>query len=125
MALVDLRQRTGYLFLGVILGHVLLISAQVNTRKGVPILESVVFGAFSEVQRVSSTAISAFRHTWSGYVGLRDATRENEQLKQRLAAAEVELQQQRALAGRAKSLEQLLEMRPRVEVQTAAAEIIG
>ena len=31
MALLDIRQRSGYLFLGVILGHVLLISAQVTT----------------------------------------------------------------------------------------------
>ena len=125
MAVVDFRQRTGYLFLVVVLGHVLLISAQVNSRKGVPVLESLTFGAFAEVQRVSSTTISGVRRTWDAYVGLRSVKRENEDLKRRLAAAEVDLQQQRALAGRARTLEQLLQMRPRLELQTAAAEIIG
>jgi len=49
MALLDIRQRSGYLFLGVILGHILLISTQVNSKSGVPVLESVTFGIFSEV----------------------------------------------------------------------------
>ena len=52
MALLDIRQRTGYLFLAVMLGHVILISAQVNTRRGVPLLQVVTFGLFAEVQRV-------------------------------------------------------------------------
>ena len=54
MAVLDLRQRTGYLFLAVVLGHILLISAQVNSRTGVPVLEAVTFGIFSEVQRTIS-----------------------------------------------------------------------
>ena len=51
MALLDIRQRAGYLFLAVMLGHVLLISAQVNSQSGVPVLEAVTFGVFAEVQR--------------------------------------------------------------------------
>ena len=51
MAFIDIRQRSGYLFLGVMLGHVLLISAQVNSKTGVPVLEAVTFGVFAEVQR--------------------------------------------------------------------------
>ena len=46
MALLDIRQRAGYLFLVVILGHILLISVQVNSGRGVPMLEAVTFGAF-------------------------------------------------------------------------------
>ena len=41
MAIADIRTRTGYLFLGVVLGHILLISAQVNSRTGVPVLDAV------------------------------------------------------------------------------------
>ena len=51
MAVIDIRQRTGYLFLAVVVGHVILISTQVTTKRGVPMLEEVTFGAFSEVQR--------------------------------------------------------------------------
>ena len=33
------RPRTGLLFLAVVVGHVILISAQVQSRSGVPVLE--------------------------------------------------------------------------------------
>ena len=125
MALEDIRQRTRYLFLTVILGHILLISAQVNTRKGVPLLEAFTFGMFSEVQRATSSVASGVRSVWSGYVDLRRAHAENEALKRQLADAQVAFQAQQALADRARSLEELLQLRSRVEVQTAAAAVIG
>jgi len=65
------------------------------------------------------------RRAWSGYIGLRQAKTENETLKRQLADAQVELQQQRALADRARGLQQLLELRDRSNLRTAAAEIIG
>ena len=42
--MLDIRRRTGYLFLAVVLGQVILISAQVNSRAGVPLLEAMHFG---------------------------------------------------------------------------------
>jgi len=125
MALQDIRQRSGYLFLAVMLGLVLLISAQVNSRSGVPVLESVTSGIFSEVQRVLSGGVSGVRRLWSGYVGLRNLRAENEDLKRQLAAAEIASQEQRALADRARGLEKMLELRDRVNLRTTAAEIIG
>ena len=125
MALLDIRQRSGYLFLAVILGHILLISAQVNSRTGVPVLEAVTFGIFSEVQRGVSTGLSGVRHGWGNYIGLRHTKSENEELRRQLAEAQVALQAQRALADRARGLEKLLELKDRVTLQTTAAEIIG
>jgi rod shape-determining protein MreC len=125
MALLDIRQRSGYLFLGVILGHILLISAQVQSSKGVPVLESVTFGVFSEVQRALSGGVSGIRHAWGGYVGLRNLKAENEELKRQLAAAQVAGQEQRALADRARGFQKLLELRDSISLATAAAEIIG
>jgi len=125
MALLDIRQRSGYLFLAVILGHILLISAQVNSRTGVPVLEQVTFGIFSEIQRGMSSGFNGVRRVWSGYIGLRQVKQENDDLKKRLADAEVALQAQRALSDRARGLEKLLELRDRVSLQTTAAEIIG
>ena len=80
MVLLDIRQRSGYLFLGVV-----LISAQVNSRSGVPILESVTFGIFSEVQRTVAAGVSDVRQVWSGYIGLRQVKSENDRLKRQLA----------------------------------------
>lgn len=125
MALLDIRQRAGYLFLAVLLGHIILISAQVNTRGGVPALEAAVFGVFAEVQRGTSSIVSVISNVWSGYVGLRQVRAENEVLRKRLAETEVALQQQRALADRSHLLENLLELRDRTTLKTTGAEIIA
>jgi rod shape-determining protein MreC len=125
VAIVELRQRSGFLFLAVMLGHILLISAQVSSRSGVPVLEAVTFGVFAEVQRGVSTGVRSVRQVWSGYLGLRHVKQENDQLKRELAAARVEVQQQRALADRSLGLEKLLAMRDRLDLKTVAAEIIA
>jgi rod shape-determining protein MreC len=125
VAVFEFRQRSGYLFLAVTLAHVLLISAQVNSRRGVPLLEAATFGVFSEIQRSVSAGVSGVRSIWTGYIGLRQVKRENDDLKRRLAAAEVTLQQQNAMADRARGLAQLLELRDSLSLRTVAAEIIG
>jgi rod shape-determining protein MreC len=125
VALLDIRQRAGYLFLAVLLGHIILISAQVNTKGGVPALEAAVFGVFAEVQRGTSSVISVISDVWSGYVGLRQVRADNEVLRKRLAETEVALQQQRALADRSHLLENLLELRDRTTLKTTGAEIIA
>lgn len=125
MAVLDIRQRAGYLFLAVLLGHIILISAQVNTKGGVPALEAAVFGVFAEVQRGTSSIVSVISDVWSGYVGLRQVRADNEVLRKRLAETEVALQQQRALADRSHLLENLLELRDRTTLKTTGAEIIA
>jgi len=125
VALLDIRQRSGYLFLAVTLGQILLISAQVNSKSGVPVIEKVTFGVFSEVQRGLSGGFSGIGHVWSGYIGLRHVKVENDALKRDLAAAQIAVQEQRALADRTRALERLLDMREHLELQTTAAEIIG
>jgi rod shape-determining protein MreC len=125
MAVVEIRQRAGYLFVAVIVGHIILISAQVNAKSGVPVLEQVTFGAFAEVQRAASAFVGGVRHTWTSYVTLRGVKAENDSLKRELADVQVELQQQRAVADRSRSLERLLELRNRLSLDTAAADIIA
>ena len=125
MAILDIRQRTGYLFLAVMLGHVILISAQVNTRRGVPVLQVVTFGLFAEVQRASSALVSSLRGGWTNYVSLRDVRAENESLKRQLDDAQLQLQEQRALAERSRGLLATLGLRDRSNLKTIAAEVIG
>jgi rod shape-determining protein MreC len=125
MALLDLRERSGALFVAVIVAHVVLISAQVNSRSGVPVLETVTFGLFAEVQRGMSSVVTSARGLWSGYVGLRQAQAENALLKQQLAEARIQLQEQRALADRSRGLAQLLQLKERSQLQTAAADVIA
>ena len=125
MAILDVRLRAGYLFLAVVIAHIVLISAQVNAKTGVPILETVTFGAFAEVQRATSSVLNGFRGAWTGYIALRNVRSENEALRQELANAQVEVQRQRALADRTRSLETILGLSNSIELQTSAAQIIG
>lgn len=125
MAILDIRQRAGYLFLGVTLAQIILISAQVQSKKGVPILEAVTFGVFAEVQRAGSTAMSAVQRSWSNYVGLRGVRQENDRLQRELAQTQVQLQEERALADRARGLEQLLKLQQDVKLETIAARVIA
>jgi rod shape-determining protein MreC len=64
----------------VVVGHIILISAQVNTRAGVPVLESVVFGTFSEVQRAATSAVSGVQEGWQNYFALQEIRRANARL---------------------------------------------
>ena len=125
MALLDFRLRAGYLFLAVVVGHLVLISAQVNARTGVPILETVTFGVFAEVQRAASAVVTGISGAWSGYVALRRVRAENDELRRQLDAAQLQIQQQRALVDRTHSLEGILQLQSSIELQTTAAQIIG
>jgi rod shape-determining protein MreC len=125
VALLDTRKGAGYLLFAVVVGHIVLISAQITSRKGVPVLEAVIFGAFAEVQRVVSAGVSSVTSVWGGYVGLRQVNAENEQLKRELAETQIELQRLRALVDRSRGLERLLELRDQSKLTTKAAEIIA
>src|SRR5688500_17114213 len=125
MALLDIRQRTGYLFMTVIIGHIVLISAQVNTERGVPLLEAVTFGTFAEVQRGASTVIGGVRTSWDDYLALQSVRSDNEQLRREVAQLQVALQQQRALAQQSHTLVELLQLREQIQLDTVAAEVIA
>jgi rod shape-determining protein MreC len=121
----EVRNRTGVIFVAVMVAQVLLVSAQVQTREGVRVLEAVSFGAFARVQGVTSSAVRGVRDVWSNYAELRGAREENQALKQQLADLELRLQEQRALAARTTKLQELLELKQSSELPTVAAEVIG
>jgi rod shape-determining protein MreC len=124
MAVLDLRQRTGWLLLSVVVAHILLISAQVNTRTGVPVLESVVFGTFAEVQRATTSAVSGVQDGWQNYFALQQIRRENERLLEEISRLQVRLQQEQAMAAQSRMLQDLLGLRNRVPLSTAAGMLL-
>lgn len=125
MAIFDIRQRTAYLFMAVMVGHIILISAQVNTSRGIPLLESATFGVFAELQRVASGVIGLARDGWEGYVALRSVRLENERLEQQIAALRIVLQQEQALATQSRALQSLLDFSTSISVETVAATVIA
>ena len=125
MALLDIRQRTGYLFIALSVGHILLISAQVNTQRGVPALEAVTFGAFAEIQRAATSMIGGVRTSWSDYLALQSVRSDNEQLRREVAQLQIALQQQRTLAQQSRTFADLLKLREQVQLDTVAAGVIA
>jgi rod shape-determining protein MreC len=124
VAVIDFRQRTGWLLLSVVVAHIILISAQVNTRSGVPILESVIFGTFAEVQRASTSAVSGAQEGWENYFALQEIRRENQRLTEEVSQLQIRLQQERALAAESKTLQDLLQLRRGIDLTTTAGMVI-
>ena len=123
--MLDIRRRTGYLFGAVLVGHVVLISAQMNTERGVPVLEAASVGVVGEVQRAAAGLVDGVRGVWGGYVALREVARENQRLERENADLQVRLQQERAVASQARGMERLLGLQRRVTLVTEAAGIIA
>jgi rod shape-determining protein MreC len=113
------------LFLGVMMAQVILVSAQVQTKSGVRLLQVVTFELFSRVQFGTASALSGGRGAWGNYVALRGVRVENEALKRRVADLEVKLQQEHALAARSQQLQALMNLKSEAEVPTLAAEVIA
>jgi len=125
MALLDIRQRVGWLFMTVTVAHLILISAQVTSKRGVPLLEEVIFGGMAEVQRVATGGIGEVRGMWQNYVNLREIGQENDALKQRVSQLEVALQRERALAGQTRVLQELLDLKKETALATTPATVIA
>ena len=55
MAILDIRQRTGWLFMAVMVGHIILISAQVSTGAACRCSRRSPSASFAEVQRAATS----------------------------------------------------------------------
>src|SRR5688572_1478548 len=125
MALLDIRQRTGWLFAAVVVSHIILISAQVTTKRGVPVLQEVTFGAFAEMQRAATSTLSSVQDSWQNYFQLQQIRQENEQLRREVTTLRVSLEQERTVAQETRALKQLLDLKSGAGFDTAAASVIG
>jgi rod shape-determining protein MreC len=118
-------RRTVALLVTVCVGQVLLISAQVQSRDGLPIVQVAAFDVFARVQRITGGITDAISGTWTQYFGLRGVARENAALRQQILDLAVELQKQRALSAQTRAVEDVLGLRPHVAVPTVSARVIA
>jgi rod shape-determining protein MreC len=123
--MLDIRKQTGWLFFGVMMAQVILVSAQVQTKSGVRVLQAVAFELFSHVQFGTASVLNGGRNAWGNYVALRGVRVENQSLKARVADLEVQLQQQHALAARTLQLQALMDLKSQATLPTVAAEVIA
>mgnify|MGYP003694586767 CR=1 FL=1 len=102
------------------------MSAQVQTKSGVQVLQAVTFELFSRVQ--FGTAVGGERgRATPGATTSRCAAcgRRTRSLQRRVADLEVQLQQEHALAARSEQLQALLDLKSQATVPTLAAEVIA
>ncbi|MDO8836308.1 MAG: rod shape-determining protein MreC [Vicinamibacterales bacterium] len=125
MAFPDIRNRARFLFVAVMVGHVLLISSQVNSQRGVSLLQEALTTTVAEAQRVAWGVVGGVRHVWESYVALRHVRSDNERLTREVADLRVQMQQEQALAHGVEQLRGLLDLRTRLGWTTTAAEVIA
>lgn len=119
------RRRTLTLFVVLCLGHVLLISAQVQSGQGRSVLHDSAFGAVAAVQGSSAAVTHGVGGFWSHYLALIGVSQENEALRARVVSLEGELQAERARAAAVSTLEEALKLQQSVVPPTLAARVIA
>jgi rod shape-determining protein MreC len=118
-------RRPVVLFGVLMIAQVLLVSAQVQSKSGVRVLELVTFEMFSRVERATAAVVQGGKGVWSNYSELRGARDENARLRQQVGELQIQLQEQRSLAARSASLQSLLDLKTTATVPTLAANVIA
>jgi rod shape-determining protein MreC len=119
------KARSTYVLLALVVGHVLLISAQVQSQSGIPVIQTMAFGAFSRVQLLVAGVADGGRSVWSNYFALRGAVRENEDLKRHILGLEAQLQEAQAKATEIDALRAALGLRAGLPIKTIPARVIA
>ncbi|HUF47172.1 MAG TPA: rod shape-determining protein MreC [Vicinamibacterales bacterium] len=125
MSTIQPTRRTLSLLVLLSIGHLLLISAQVQTRSGLPLIESIAFNAFAGVHRSAGALAGGLGGIWTGWIALHGIAGENEQLRQRVAELEGRVMGLEALARETRALEEALGLSARVVPRTLAARVIA
>lgn len=125
MPFVPTRHQTVRLLIALSVGHVLLISAQVQTRSGLPVIEEVAFQTFAWIHRTAGATAGGLGAVWSGWIALHDVEQENAELRLRLAELEGRVMGLEAIARSAQELEEALQLQARTVPPTLAARVIA
>jgi rod shape-determining protein MreC len=102
-----------------------LISRQVERGGGTSLLGQSVFAVLSPFQRMVGAGLGAVVATWSGYVDLRRVSRENEDLRGRVATLEMEMQRQQDRLREADRLREIADVKPGLPFDTLLAQVIA
>ncbi len=117
-------RRSHLLLVALVVSHLVIISHQVDAG-GASLLQKTAFIVFAPLQRAVAASIRLVEGGYHGYVSLRGVREENEALKGRANALEMELEQKRRLAEEAARLRELLELQAVLPYATVAAEVLS
>lgn len=120
-----MRRRTFTLLIIMCLGHVMLISAQVQSKSGLPVIQDVAFGTLARMQGIAAGITDGIGSLWTKYFALRGVERDNEDLRKHVLELEGELQAERAKNSRTRALEESLKLSENLKARTLAARVIA
>ena len=123
--MIDIRRRTTFFFLAVSIGHVLLISVQVQAKSGLPLIEDLAFGAFARVQGGIAGIGDGASSVWRNYFALRGVVAENAALRAQVTQLQGQLQAEAAISAQTHALEETLALQKSVPQHTLAARVIA
>ena len=119
------RHRSLALLAGVILAQVLLLAYQIRRAHDVRLIRYWSVQASAPAARSGTWFFSHLGGFWSGYVGLRNAHAENEQLREQVGQLELRNRELESQAAEAHRLEVLFDFRSaHPEAQMLAAQVI-
>ena len=120
------RHKSLFLLGGVVLLQVLLLAVQIKRDSQGRLIRVWTVGAVSPFERAGAHGIGGIRSVWNHYFALRDAARENEDLRRENGALKLQITQLQSKAAEADRLAALLRFRQtNVVVTMVGARVIG
>lgn len=126
MLAVPSRHRSLALLAAVVVSQVLLLAVQIKRERQVRLIRVWAVSLITPVQRAGTWAIDRLHGGWSNYVGLRNARRENQELRAELERLKLQNSQLEGRAAEADRLSALLGFREaHADAPMIAARVIG
>jgi len=125
MAQVVDPRRTRFLLVGLVLFHLAAISHQVDGGGGVSLLQRLIFGLLSPVQRGVNATVGGISEAWRGWAFHRATYEENRRLEAQVRELEAQLQERSHRAQEAEQLRDELGLRKVLPLETLAAEVVS
>src|ERR1700740_3385836 len=126
MVAIPSRHKSLVLLAGVIVLQVLMLAVQIKRDSEGRLIRVWTVGAVSPFERAGSYGLSWVSDTWRHYFALRNATKENEQLRRENDALKLQIAQLQGKAAEADRLAALLNFRQsHADVPMIGARVIG
>jgi rod shape-determining protein MreC len=126
MVAIPSRHKSLVLLAGVIVLQVLMLAVQIKRDSEGRLIRVWTVGAVSPFERAGSYGLGWVRDTWHHYFALRNATKENEQIRRENDALKLQISQLQGKAAEADRLAVLLNFRQsHADIPMIAARVIG
>jgi rod shape-determining protein MreC len=126
MVALPSRHKSLFLLAGVVVLQILLLAVQIKRDAQGRLIRVWTVGAVSPFERAGTYGVGHIRDVWNHYFALRNASRENEELRRENGALKLQITQLQSKAAEADRLAALLKFRQtNVDVPMVGARVIG